>query len=157
MVILVNIKIGRSAKEYGKIANNNILSAIKAQGLDQSTFASSIGRSKASMSNTMANIRDGKANLATIVDVANALDLALSEVFIEGRKWLMPNIILTALADLQSGTTFELPDLVPSYWAKLSHGERRQLGKMFYDQVISGDHPRVQFKYKNPNAQYVKN
>lgn len=49
-----------------------------------------------------------------------------------------------------------LPDLASEYWDSLSHGERRQLGKKFFGQVLSGDHPGIRFRRKKPNAEYEK-
>lgn len=148
--------IAEKSKQIGQQIYKVILQHQKNNNISRDEIAIALNRSTGSANKLFFDLKNGKINLFNLLRISQALGLELHELLqeayiIDKEDGTVLNAICDEIKKIKPGRQFELKEVAPHLWSKISYPERRMLGKEFYTLVEDHKVPNVIFRYKKSN------
>lgn len=139
-------EIMQTKGQIGSIIANAILSIMKEKAISEEELLQRLGRKTNSFSRYMYDVRNGNLTLQSIVNIANALDIDVFNII--NKKFQreiidMNTLIQKGTNNFKPGEIVDLPKLLDFMWPSLSFGERKKIGKEFYNEVLVGGYSNL--------------
>lgn len=158
MLVKVNPEeVWAESKTLGERIYHKIVLNLRDNFIEFQELAICLGLSKAGLSRLLSNLQEGKVSLFNLLLIATALRIELLTL-LENNFCEEDDIVARYLkkSTFSSGDFVKLKDILAPIWNTFKDGEKRKLGKQFYQDVKNTDrYPGIKFAYKGSDNQAV--
>lgn len=142
------------------VLGNNICKKIdyliRNKNLSKTEFAKSIEKTPSALNKILHDLKKGNISLKNLIIISDGLEIEIGQLFKCISEEEPLNITLDSkyiqelINNIDTGTEFELKELLNDHWQLIDKGERIRIGKTFLEDVKSNS------VYKNIKFERVK-